>query len=362
MLSELIDSQLESLISALGIPAQAARISMSRLASESLRGPFDDGQDRFSALNRDGVPFQWSASAGPHPGGLRFIADCGVPGTRISARIQRSRRALTQLGACPPDGGGELDRALSCVLPPLAQLESSLMGLCVGAAIARDGTTRLKVYVNGEVGPATQRYQRFDDCLQAFGQLAAHRRLLALRRALGDAAVPAFLAIELEKSEISRLKLYFRPRDGAPALLAHAAAAVGYEGSPGRLQSLHRVFLERDSYPAQAVDFSVEFSFQDAPVGFKVDLNTEMFLSSDADVDRRLGILLDLLECDDEEYQTIRRVVVGQPSAERVDQILFVSLALRGEGHQVDIYFHPDGRWRERLAVTRRGSSAEAAR
>lgn len=117
------------------------------LSGEALAGPFREGGRRFSAINRDGVPFQWSVATGSRACGLRFIADCGVPGTSISERIRHTRARLISLAEWLPLSSEtlcSLDTALECVLPPSDLLDLSLMGLCVAAELTCHGSVHLK--------------------------------------------------------------------------------------------------------------------------------------------------------------------------------------------------------------------------
>jgi hypothetical protein len=234
-----------------------------------------------------------------------------------------------------------LDDALNCLLPSADLLEASLMGLCVAAELTRDGTVHLKVYVNGEVGDVRERYQRFADCLTAFNRRTAIRHLRDLARAVGDRMVPAFVAIDLGSAGIGRLKLYFRPTDGTPALQALAAEAAGCTNAASVLDALHRTFLIGPAYPATAVDVSVEFPADGREPGFKVDLRTINLFVSDADVDLRIRRLVEILGASDGDYRIVRDVVVGPPARDKVAQILFVGLASREDQYQVDVYFHP---------------------
>src|SRR5258707_12558727 len=146
------------------------------------------------------------------------------------------------------------------------------MGLCVAVELARDGMARLKVYVNGEVGDVRDRYQRFEDCLTAFNRRAALRQLRDLAKAVGDRMVPAFVAVDLNSIGIGRLKLYFRPTNGTPALQTLAAEAAGCSNAAAVLRAFHHSFLTGTTYPPKAVDLSVEFPTDDGEPGFKVDL------------------------------------------------------------------------------------------
>jgi hypothetical protein len=235
-----------------------------------------------------------------------------------------------------------LDAALECLLPPAELLDASLMGLCVAAEIAQDGAARLKVYVNGEVGDVRERYRRFADCLTAFNRHTALRQLGDVTKAIGGRMVPAFIAVDLSPTGIGRLKLYFRPTDGTPALQALAAKAVGCANAAAVLDALHRTFLIGQAYPVKAVDVSVEFPEDDGEPGFKVDLRMIDLLSSDAEADFRIRQLVEFLGArDGGDYRIVRDVVIGLPSSDRVAQILFVGLASRRDEYQVDVYFHP---------------------
>jgi len=344
MLWRTVSTQLDALAPALGIPMEPSRTLVRVLACEALRGPFYDGSRRLSAINGDGVPFQWSVSIGSRSGGLRFVADCAVPGTSISTRIRHTRAALAYLGATLPFGAAlpAVDRALTCLLPGADLLDASLMGLCLAVEVARDGRVGLKVYVNGEVGDVAARYYRLADCLAALERWTALRRLGDVVRAVGTRVTPAFVALDVHPTGIGRVKLYMRPHDGTPALQIAAAEAAGCRDVASRLAVLHQVLLEGAAYPPQAVDFSVEFPADDGEVGFKVDLNTGVFLSSDAEVDRRVQRLCGALGVDGTEYEVVRDIVVGEPSRVRVAHLPFVGLAVRRDEQQLNVYFHPN--------------------
>jgi hypothetical protein len=215
------------------------------------------------------------------------------------------------------------------------------MGLCVAVELIRSGQARLKVYVNGEVGDVPDRYRRFADCLSAFNRRVALQHLRELSSAVGEKLVPAFVAVDVAPGGIGRLKLYFRPTDGGPALMALAAKAAGCPDTELRLAALHRAFLTGPAYPAKAVDVSVEFPADDNEPGFKVDLRTIDFLGCDAEVDLRIRHLLEILGTSEDDYRIVRDSVVESLDSNRVAQIVFVGLASRLNEHQVDVYFHP---------------------
>lgn len=216
------------------------------------------------------------------------------------------------------------------------------MGLCIGAELDPAGRFRLKVYLNGEIGDIHERRRRVADCLNAFHRPIGAERLEHLAMEAGDQLTPAFLAIDLDDGGIGRVKLYFRPTDGSPDLLSLAASAVGCTGAPEVLALLHSAFLpDVGAYPPRAVDISVELPADDGEPGFKVDLRSLGFISSDTEVDDRIRRLLALIDCPESDYCAVRDIIVSKPSIDEVRQIVFVGLAYRRTHCKVDVYFHP---------------------
>lgn len=309
----------------------------------ALRGPFGAGSRRFSAINGDGVPFQWSVSVGPRPGGLRFLVDCGVPGTAIRSRLAYTRDLLARLaadGVLRFDQAG-LDRALRHLLPEPDLLDTSLMGVWLAGALLRDGTAHFKVYVNAHIGDVAPRYYRFGACLAAHGRRLAVERLAALVAAIGERAVPVATAFDITDRGIGRFKMYFRPRGGDPAVLVAAAEALGQTGAQLMLDVLRRALTLEGDYPVGAVVFSAEFPESEHAGDFKVDVNTAMTLTTDDEAHRRIRALIATVGLADDEYRDMRDVVIGARDSEGARQLLFVGLALRAQETRVNVYMHP---------------------
>lgn len=338
---QIVFDQATALLEAQGMPSEPAMRLLEALAADALQGPFTSPR-RFSAINADGFPFQWSVSLGNHADGLRFVTDCGRPLSSISERIRLTRMTLDAIS--PALGLARalpaLDLALEALLPERRLLDASLMGLCLGVDVTAAGSVRIKVYVNGELGTLEARYNRFTRCLSLFGRRTAATRLDRFRQRLGTDIIPAFIAVDLVPEGIGRLKLYFRPVDGRVDILSTAAEALS-GGMASQLDPLHRAFLDGTSYPERAVDFSLEAPPEGEPIGFKLDVNARRLCLGDADMDRRVLGLLEVLNLDDRLYRLTRRLVVGVPSTSGAHAILFAGLAVRGDERRVNVYFHP---------------------
>jgi hypothetical protein len=334
--------QAQALLAAQSIPRQPALDLIHAFADEGLAGPFKTPR-RFSAINGDGFPFQWSVSLGESRSNLRFLTDCGIPGTPISERIEHTRARLGEVArqyglthSLP-----HLDAALAFLLPDAAALDATLMGLCIAVDLGATGALAIKVYVNSEVGDPEQRYERFTRCLRCFGRTGAIARLRTLQTRFGPAITPAFSALELLPNGIGSIKLYFRTIEGDPRFIARVAQAAGCEQAGLQLQPLHRAFCKGEAYPPQAIDFSVEFPAEGLATGFKLDLNVDLLFGNDAEADERVLTLLNALAFKPAAYAQVRdRIAHGRPR-ERAPEILFVGLGVGDRVRKVNVYFHP---------------------
>jgi hypothetical protein len=330
------------MLDAQAIPRESALRLLRTFAQEGLRGPFRGGR-RFSAINFDGFPFQWSVSLGDKSGGLRFITDCGQWGQSISHRVAftlaRIEEVAPTLGIC--GSIAPLHAALAHLLPDERELNASLMGLCIGVELDASGTAALKVYVNTETGTPSSRFDRVSRCLTTLGRSTAAHLVNSFRHAFTGRLTPAFTALDLTPEGIGRVKLYFRPAHGRSDLATLAAKAVGIEDSACQFAPLHAVFLKGASYPAAAVQCSLEFPLDGHPVGIKFDLDTSRFLGTDVDVDRRILTLSNVLRFDDRPYRVVRDIVADPMRTEKARFILLVGLALRAGARRLNVYVHP---------------------
>jgi hypothetical protein len=339
---ETVHRQAVAILDAQRIPRELPLRLLAVFAQEGLRGPFR-GLRRFSAINLDGFPFQWSVSLGNVPAAFRFITDCGIPGQSISERVAHTLARIEEVASSLGlrDSIAPLHAALEHLLADERELNASLMGLCIGVEVDGRGTPALKVYVNTETGDVTGRFERLSRCLTSLGRCAAAGLLHSFKRTFAGRLTPAFTALDLTSEGIGRVKLYFRPEHGGPELAARVAEAAGVGEAVQQFAPLHAVFLEDASYPAAAVQYSLEFPPDGHPIGIKFDLDVSRFLRCDADIDRRIVKLLGILNFNERPYRVMRDIVTVPLGAEQVRFLLFVGLALRAGTRRLNVYIHP---------------------
>lgn len=339
------------------IPLDPGMWFLEHFARDSVNG-WHRTDHRFSAINGNGFPFQWSMSTGAVPG-LRLVLDCGRPGTSIGERVRCTLSKLTDAGTALGLRSSlpALEIALSALIPDLRVLDASLMGLCIGAAFTRTGDVSVKVYVNCGFGDVHSRYARVRHCMSLLGRATAAHRLVQFQDCDHSRSVITYCALDLTSSGIGRIKLYFHPTDRRPEALARAAEAAGLVEAGKRLRPLHDAFLTTESYPEGAVHFSIDFPVEDIAPAVKVDLAMGLFLTRGRDVDEHTLALLKSTGQDDHSYRVLRDLVGHADQDGASGAVPFVGLAVDAEGRRrVTAYFNPQptpvGTHRRRAALS----------
>ena len=338
-------AELRTLADRLGVADGLVCRLFDELAALPLQGPFRVGnRRRFSALNRDGVPFEWSVSAGPTAGGLRFVVDHGAPGSTMVPRTRDSlavlARVLQWIGT-PVGVAATYRSTLRQLLPPDRVLDRLEMGVWIGVGLHADRGAALKVYVNQQFGDHATRYLRLASCLTGLGRPSAVHHLRSFMLCTGDKVEPGGIAVELGAGQIGRVKLYLRSFDASPAFLAAAAEAIGCGHAAERLHRFHGMVSDGTGYDPRAIIISVELPPEGHDACFKVDVNCARHFSSDqAAHDTTLG-LLERLGYDNREYRAMLEVCAPHLSGDRVDRFTWLGTALREREQRINVYLHP---------------------
>jgi len=340
-----VRTHLERLSDRLNVPSAAACAVFDALATAPLEGPHVLDGRRVSGLQRDGLPFEWSVSVGPTPGGLRMLVDCGTAGASTTVRVRQSLRLLSslldQLGVTPAVAAG-YESLIRELCPPAELVNESLIGVWIGTTIDARGRVAFKICVNQEFGSPESRYVRTAHCLLRLGRVQAFGRLRSFASQMGDRIVPRLSAVELVDDHVGRVKLYLRTVDGTPQFISRVAKAAGVE-APERLEAMHDALLGES--PAQldprVVSLALEFAERVEWTGFKVDLNALRLFPSDSAAHERCLDLLKVLGYAPDEYLALQEVCAPSLSDSRVESFTWVGTALRGPEQRVNVYFHP---------------------
>jgi Tryptophan dimethylallyltransferase len=342
-----LGGQAESLATRLGVPVAPARSIFDQLALDPLKGPFTESGCRFSGIQRDGTPFEWSASVGLSPGGLRFLVDHGIPGTSMAARTCRSLllldRLLEQLDV-PDDVATEYQSLLRRLLPALPVLNHLVMGVWIGVVIDRRGSVGLKVYVNQQVGSRAYRFRRLIMSLIHLRRPRALTLVDRFRDATGDAVIPGGIAVELGRARIGRVKLYMRTCSGKLSFMSRAATALGCPDASERLSVYHTIMNSGRDYDPRAVILSVELPADDDDPAFKVEVNCMRHFRSDGEAHSRATSLMAQFGLDDTEYRALIRTCAPELSTRPGERLTWLGVALRGSEQRVNAYLHPGPR------------------
>jgi len=339
-----IRDQLKDLAARLGVPVEPVCVVFDALAAFPERDGRTVAGRRFSAIQRDGVPFEWSVSVGPAPGGLRFLVDPGSPGLATSVRARKSLDALKLLLEwlqTPKHLAAEAERAIRALCPPDDLLDRALMGIWIGVGVDATGRIGFKVYVNQEPHDPSVAYLRLAALLVRLDRLSALQQLQAFLRTAQAHVTPRGIAVELLGGRIGRVKLYMRTREASSEFLVRAGEAVGCEDVVDRLAMFDNVLNGGAAYDPRVLTLSVEFPRNGYDTCLKVDVNCIRFFESDQAVDKVARQLLTQLAYGDDEYNALLAVTAPFLSAERVDRFTWLGTALREGEQRVNVYLHP---------------------
>lgn len=290
-MADCICSQMNGLIALdqrAGDTANPVRAVFSLLTEESLdqpaRGPFGG----LSALNADGLPFQWVLRLTPSGLDWGFVCEAGRPGAAVTERLavtlDRIEQACAAAGCAPPV---EL-RAIAASLMPDGREEwpqhwrsAAWIGVATQA-----GRVRLKPYFNLNRGGARERWLRVGRLLKMLGRDQALAKLCDLSASCSDGWWPTGLALDLSaEGGIGRIKIYFRSSAGTPELLARWYDAVGVPEAVPALRTLLDLAGRSggDCYPDRAFFLTLEIH-ADESLSLKTDLAVTKWAEGDAQV------------------------------------------------------------------------------
>lgn len=287
-LGEKIRAHIIRLISIFNLNPFSGRILQvyEMLTRESLALDIDTPMPRFSTINNDGIPFEFSVSIGGANGGLRFLTEIGVPGmslpNRINMTFARLDNLLSYLGL--KNATEEINSAFRILFP---KDPMDLMGWRGGAWIAAgflpDGRVGLRIYINAADGDVRERWLRVGRLLSLLGRINASQKLCDLSPLVSEAATPLGVAFDLLPGGLGRIKFYLRTYKCPASLLDSLLGTVGLSQFREPWHEFSKVLLiERSVYPDESIVLSLEFPREpDAEIDLKIDACAHCLFSND---------------------------------------------------------------------------------
>lgn len=266
--------------------------------AEALDRPALSPFDGLSAINADGLPFQWVLRLGASNPGWGFLCEVGPSGTapiaRQAATLRRVERAAALLGMAPSTWLNDIARVLLPCAPdwPAHWRSGAWIGVtCKGDAIG------LRPYFNLNHGSARERWLRVGQVLQRLGREQALARFCALSRPCSPGSRPVGLALELRPDGgCGRVKIYFRATATSPAWLSRWYEAVGLAAEAPVLRRALDLLGRAGAGTGPEGGFVLSLEVHaDQSLSIKTDLAVTKWHNSDAEVIEACQALLPTL-------------------------------------------------------------------
>lgn|GEM_PF-1823468 len=271
-------------------PAKRQQIDalIAMLASEALDRPAVPPFYGLSAINADGLPFQWVLRFGRGSPGWGFVCEVGTPGTAPIARHVETLRRIQVAASMLDLPSSEWLNDIAGIVAPVDESwpEHWRSGTWVGVACKGD-EIGLRPYFNLNTGGPRERWLRIGHVLARLGRRQALARLCVLSDTCSAGSRPVGLAVELRSDGgCGRVKVYFRcePDVGQEWLVRwYEATGLGSEAPVLRrlLDLLGPVGTSR--FPEGGVVLSLEIHADEA-FSIKTDLSVTKWASTDETV------------------------------------------------------------------------------
>lgn len=240
-----------------------------------------------SAINANGLPFQWVLRFGAGDLGWGFLCELGPPGKHPHARqvdtLRRVDGAAAILGMAP---AAWLADIAAIVLPEAGDWPAHWRsGAWVGVTCLRD-TIGLRPYFNLNRSSARERWLRVGRVLQMLGREHALARLCTLSGPCSPGSWPVGLALELRRDgSCGRVKIYFRSAATSPAWLSRWYDALGLAAEAPVVRRALDLLGPTGAGTGPEAGFVVSLEVHaDQSLSIKTDLAVTKWQNSDADV------------------------------------------------------------------------------
>jgi hypothetical protein len=343
---EQVAAQLDALVCALGVDAEATRIRAiyATLCRRALALPLGAGPRRRSRLNQDGTPIQFATTVGTGPAALRLVTDpCAFDadgGTRMRAARDTMREAAELVG---------VEAELAALAPFLAQLAPEdapelradpAGAFWIGAAFAPSIRPRLRIYVNGGWGSPAARSVRLGlfaahfERAEAWDDLAAH---------FPTSLAPLGLALTLAPGGQVRGAIYLRAFGLRLSDYVALALFASDESKAERIRAFGAVLLGADAvHPTPSAVLSFDFGPEpNLPAG--LEFCAHCLYPDDTTANAELERLFASSHLDPAPYRALARALappVLHPGPPRLHS--FIGADAKSADPAYTIYMKPD--------------------
>lgn len=350
ILRDILREQIISLLPVFNLENQKGSILdiYDLITRESLYVDINQPLPRFSVINSDGMPFEFSVSVGSSNGGLRLLTETGIPGTSLPARINLTAVRLSKLLDLTGTkaASGDINTAFRILFPydPVL-LNGWRGGAWIAAAFLPDGKTGLRIYVNGSDGEINERWDRPLKLLSALRSNTVAERLAQCCTFLREYAVPMGTAVDIIPGRIGKIKLYTRTFRITGDLVPMILRSSGLSSFESHWVSFSKQLLvEKSGFPDGSLVISFEFPIKEnSRPDLKIDVCSHCLFSNDRNAERALNALADEWKFDIGQYHAVLSMLSDDNvSNTSLDHHSFVGLGLDHDGgKRLNIYLKP---------------------
>lgn len=287
-LINIVQDQLDAASRFCGLaPARAESLQrvISHLAFEALDRAVERRYCGLARINASGLPFQWSFCLGEAEPSLRWLCECGVPGTPAEKRarltIERLPAALTTLDIAPP--AWLQGAVVAHILPRYGEWPAHWQsGVWLAFGITRCGSGA-KVYLNLDRDTARERWLRVGWVLKALSRERSLQTLCSISGRVSEGWWPVGFCVDvLPNGAPGRVKVYFKSAEVDARDIVRWYDACHLSPLVGDLETLVESFelAWTDTFPAKTFFLSLELGASEE-ITLKTDMPVRCWIGDD---------------------------------------------------------------------------------
>jgi hypothetical protein len=340
-----VGSQIDALVPRFGLQSMHPQIRQvyELICGESLAFPLGRRPLRYSRINHDGTPFQFSVTLGSRLHWLQFLSEAGTPGLSGAERIRVSRACIAAVArSVKADGALSAVADLLDTMAPEAGadlLADPAGAFWIGAGFGSAGPPRIKVYINAKWGAERDRWARLEHFASHWDLLDPWQRL---ERELATDLKPLGTALTLGEGKPPSGRIYLSTYGRRAAYYEGLARSIGGDGFGQVFRRYARHMLGQDyPYPTQTAVCSFGLGAGPA-LDLKVEWCAHCLFASDLEATSRLRSWFAQENVDETDYLDVLDVLsVGPLSSKAPDLHCYIGLGLSRGATYSGVYLKP---------------------